>query len=146
MAFEHPHPSNLGIGVDLNFILPHDGLVARQVFEQFPKFSQLDLTLLDVGLEHRPGTSVNQLVAMESAADGFPADVEAFTLPQEQSQKRTGPATAKEAEVAGGLGGHPGDEEGDPSEAQAKGSTPLPPGQSLNPAVLESLEPAIHGA
>jgi hypothetical protein len=58
----------------------------------------------------------------------------------------TPPPAAEEAEVAGRLGGHPGDEEGDPAEPETKGAAALPAGQARDPLDLIPLPPAVDGA
>src|SRR5512135_1576268 len=99
-----------------------------------------------VGLEDRPGPSVDEVAAMEPAADSLPAGLHAAPIAEHQRQDRARPAAAEEAEVAGGLGGHPRDEDGDPSQAEAKGAAAFLPGGPLDPLGLEPLEPAVDGA
>src|SRR5512135_2973837 len=111
-----------------------------------PQFGQLDLSLRRVLLEDRPGSSIHQVATLELAADRLPAGPHAFPLAAQQGQRGAGPAAAEEAEVAGGLRGHPGDEDGDPSQAEATGAATLPSGEPGDPLGLEPLEPAIDGA
>src|SRR5512143_2621404 len=48
-----------------------------------------------VRLEDGPRPAVDQVAAMEPAADGLPAGVDAFPVAEQQRQQRAGPATAE---------------------------------------------------
>src|SRR5512135_2710486 len=146
VALGHPHPADLGVGVDLDLVLPDHHLILGQVLEQLPQFGELDPPLLFVRLEDRPGSSVDQVAAMEPAADRLPTGRYAFALAEQEGQQGAGPATAEEAKIARGLGGHPGHEDGDPTEAQPKGAAAFPAGEPGDPLGLEPLEPAVDGA
>jgi hypothetical protein len=132
--------------VDFDLVLPDRRLVLRQLLQELAEFGQLGLPLLFVRLEDGPGPSVDQVAAMEQAADGLPADLHVKLLVHQQGQDRAGPTAAEEAEVAGRLRGHPGDEDGDPCEAEANGASSLPPGQALDALGLEPLLPSVEGA
>lgn len=82
---------------------------------------------------------------MQQPPDGLPADRYPLALVEQQRQHGAGPPASEEAEVTGGLGGHPGDEDGDPTDAQPKGVAPRPPGQSVDPLGLEPLLLALAG-
>jgi hypothetical protein len=145
-ALEPPHPADLGVGVDLHLVLPDRRLVLGQVFQQFPQFGPLGLPLLFLRLEGGPGPTVDPMAAMEPAADGLPARRHAFAFAEQQGQHDARPAAAEEAEVTGRLGGHPGDEHGDPAEPQPNGAAALPAGQPRDPLGWEPLEPAVDRA
>ena len=145
-ALEHPHPADLRVGVDLDLVLPDGRLVGGQAFQELPQFGQLDPPLLLVRRRDRPGPAVDQVPPVEQAADGLAAGRHPLPLAEQEGQHRAGPAAAQEAEVGGGLGGHPGDEDGDPPEAHPKGAAALPAGQPGDPLGLEPLEPAVDGA
>jgi hypothetical protein len=83
---------------------------------------------------------------MQHPPDGLATGLYAFAFGEQKRQHGTGPPTAEEAEIRGGLGGDPHHQECDPSEAQPKGASAFPPGPSPNALLLEPLEPAVDGS
>ena len=146
LALEHPHPDDLGIGTDLDLVLPDDCLILGQIAEQSPQFGQPGPSLLVVGGRDRSRPSVHEVSLVQHPPDRLATGLHALAFGEQQRQHGTGPPTAEEAEILRGLGGDPGHQEGDPSEAQPKGASAFPPGQSRDALVLEPLEPAVDGS
>ncbi len=139
-----------------DLVLPADRRAIGQVRHQAPPLVALGMPLGVGRPEDGAGSAVDQVTLREPAAhrlaaDGrvvllLAADGRVVLLVEPQDDRHAGPAAAEEAEVAGCLGGHPVDDDRDPTEPAAKGAAPLPPGQALDPLGLEPLQPAVDGA
>jgi hypothetical protein len=146
LAAPHPHPADLGVGVDVRLVLPDDRLIGRRPGQELAQSLQLGLPSLVLRPDGRPWSAIDDPAAVQPAADCLRADVEPVSAPQQQGQHPAGPAAAEEAEITRQLGGHPVDHDGEAFGVEAKGAAELAPGDALGALLVEPLDPAVDGA
>jgi hypothetical protein len=145
LSLDHPQRGDLGIGVEVDLVLEDGRLVLGQPGQQCAERVQLGLALLVGRPEGGARAMVDQVAAMQPAADRLATDLDIVLPEHPQRDGLAAPAAAEEAEVAGRLLGDPFDDGGDPGGREVKGTAGLVPGQALDPLVLEPLDPAVDG-
>ena len=95
LAAPHPHAPDLGVEVDIDFVLEHHRLVVRQRPQQVPQVLHLGVVLGVASLQDRTRAAPDQLGAVQPAADGLRADPDALLLPQDEHEDGTAPAAAQ---------------------------------------------------
>ena len=121
----HPHRADLGVGVDVHLVLEHRRLVGGQPGQELAEGVELGLAFGVLRAEHRTRAAIDQVAAMQPAADGLAADLDLVDLEHQQGDGLAAPPAAEEAEVARGVLGDPLDGDGDPLGGEAKGSAGL---------------------
>ena len=95
--------------------------------------------------EDRAWPAVDQVAAMQPAADGLAADLDVVDAEHQEDDGLAAPAAAEEAEVAGRVLGDPLDDDVDPAGGEAKGAAGLVPGDPLDALGVEPLDPSVDG-
>ena len=98
-TFDHPHRSDFGIGVDIDFILKDNGLVRRQVAQKLANLGEF-LTISRIFRpQHWPWTTPYHVLLRQPPSDGLTANPNAVSLGQQKDDRGAGPATAEKSKV-----------------------------------------------
>jgi hypothetical protein len=99
MAANHPRAADLGIEMDIDFVLENNRLVRQQARDQVADRRQFPSELRIDRTHDRAGTSPDKTKPREAATDGLAAFPHAGLPGQHLSQRLARPATAKVTEV-----------------------------------------------
>ena len=78
------HPADLGVGVDLDLVLPDHRLVGGEALQENPQFSQPLTPLLLIRRRDRPGPPVDHAAPVQHPAHGLPTGRHAVPLVEQQ--------------------------------------------------------------
>lgn len=145
LSLDHPHRADLWIGIDVDLVLEDDRLIGGQARDQRAQGVQLGLPLPVGRPDGRSRSAVNEVAAMEPAADGLTADLGPVFAEHQRDDGLAAPAAAEEAKVARRVLGDPLDDGSDPRGGEAKGAAGLVASHPLNSFGLEPLDPAVDG-
>lgn len=143
---DHPHRSDLGIGVDVHLVLEDGRLVVGQLGQELPQGSQPLLSLLIGRPEDGTGPAIDQVGPVQPAADGLATDLDPMEPTQHNGNDLAAPTTSREAELARCLLGDPLGGELDPGWVKARPAAGLVASDRLDALGVESLDPAVDGA
>jgi len=107
LSTHHPHGADLGVQVDVRFVLEHGDLALRQIDQQSPNSRQFGLSLGVHRRQHGARPTPHQAGSVQASAYSLRADRHCAEFPQQDHNRTAAPAAAQETKIAGCPVEHP---------------------------------------